>query len=186
MKKESAVFRIIGLVIRAAFIIIAIFLVIRISRTAYEYGYETFAQKPLTQGNGRIVTITVGENDTVSDVAKLLEEKGLVKDALLFRMQEMFSDYNDMIAPGVYDLSTDMTADEMLEIMAASTLEKEAQQELQQQDGNSAIGGATDDPGSPADNEPEEGELPPAGGEAPAEGTEAPAGGEAPPEGGGN
>lgn len=169
MKKENAAIRIIGLVIRMALIAIALFLVIRISRTAYDYGYETFAQKPITEGNGRIVTITVTESDTVSDIAKLLEEKGLVKDELLFRMQEMFSDYHDMIAPGVYDLSTDMTADEMLEIMAARTLEMEATQELQQE-GNSAIGGATDDPGSPADHEPLEGGEPPAGGEAPQEG----------------
>ena len=178
MKKESAVFRIIGLVIRAALIVIAVFLVIRVSRTAYDYGYETFVQKPLTQENGRIVTITVSETDTVSDIAKRLEEKGLVKDDLLFRMQEMFSDYHDMIAPGVYDLSTDMTADEMLAIMAAKTIEMESIQEIQ--DGNSALGGATGDPGSPEDNEPPpESELPPAGGEAQPEG-------EAPPEGGGN
>ena len=113
MKKENAAIRIIGLVIRMALIAIALFLVIRISRTAYDYGYETFAQKPITEGNGRIVTITVTESDTVSDIAKLLEEKGIGTIAIdSCTLRIAFSSLDDDKIETVYSAIYE-TADEL-------------------------------------------------------------------------
>ena len=46
--------------------------------------------------------------------------KGLISDAKLFWLQERLSEYHGMIQPGTYDLSTNMTPDEMIQIMAGA------------------------------------------------------------------
>ena len=140
MKRENPVIRIIGVIVRIVLVVVAAMFVMRVARIAYQYGYEIFAQQPVSQ-HAQIITITVGEHDTAADVAKLLEDKGLVRDDLLFRMQEMFSDYHGLIAPGTYDLATNMTPEAMLSVMSAKTLEQQGAAQEQEPDGNSRLGG---------------------------------------------
>ena len=73
-----------------------------------------------TSGTGRTVSVTIKQGDSVSDIADKLAEVGLITDKRLFKLQEKFSDYHGLEAPGTYELSTSMTPEEMLQIMAAS------------------------------------------------------------------
>ena len=43
---------------------------------------------------------------------------GLIADSNLFIVQELLSAHHGKILPGIYDLSTEMTAGQMLEIMS--------------------------------------------------------------------
>ena len=54
------------------------------------------------------------------DVAKTLENRGLIGDARVFFLQEMLSEYRGKIQPGVYTLNTSMTAEKMLAEMSAN------------------------------------------------------------------
>lgn len=54
----------------------------------------------------------------------MLEKKGLIRDALLFRIQEMLSAYKDELLPGTYELNTSMTTEEMMEIMSMQVEEE--------------------------------------------------------------
>lgn len=92
---------------------------------AYDYGYRVFAEEPVTVGEGRTISISVGAGDSVQDIGKNLEEKGLIRDANLFFVQELLSEYHGKIIPGIYDLNTSMTNDEMLEIMSSEPKEEE-------------------------------------------------------------
>ena len=92
---------------------------------AYDYGYRVFAEEPVTVGEGRTISISVGAGDSVRDIGKNLEEKGLIRDANLFFVQELLSEYHGKIIPGIYDLNTSMTNDEMLEIMSSEPEEEE-------------------------------------------------------------
>ena len=47
-----------------------------------------------------------------------LQEAGLIEDSNLFIVQELLSAHHGKILPGIYDLSTEMTAGQMLEIMS--------------------------------------------------------------------
>ena len=67
---------------------------------------------------GRTITVGIAEDADIKDIAKMLEEKGLISDYRLFVVQELLSAQHDKIKPGIYDLSTDMKAEEMLEILA--------------------------------------------------------------------
>ena len=53
------------------------------------------------------------------EVGKMLEERGLIRDANLFVLQELLSENHGKMQPGIYDLSTAMTAEEMMDVMAA-------------------------------------------------------------------
>lgn len=99
--------------------------VFRTSSAAYEFGYRVFADVPVSVSGGRTITIGIAEDADVRDVALMLEEKGLIEDADRFVVQELLSSYHGKIRPGIYDLSTSMTANEMLSIIAAAPAEDE-------------------------------------------------------------
>jgi UPF0755 protein len=108
--------------IKIAFVIIVVMLISRYSKMAYEYGYRIFNQVPVSSGTGRTVTVTISEGDSASTIADKLASVGLITDKNLFKLQERFSDYQGLETPGTYELSTAMTPEEMLQIMAAGSI----------------------------------------------------------------
>jgi len=95
---------------------------------AYEFGYGVFAQEAVSLPPGREVAVTLAEGTTIGNLAKTLENKGLIKDANVFYIQYLLSDQKDKLKAGSYLLSTAQTADEMLRIMAGETEESEKAQ----------------------------------------------------------
>lgn len=107
-------------VIALVFIVMYIF---RMSAAAYDYGYRVFAEPPVSTGEGRTISIYI-EKPAAKDVGEMLQEKGLIRDANLFRIQEMLSEHRGNIQPGIYDLNTSMTAQEILTVIAPETEEE--------------------------------------------------------------
>lgn len=107
-------------VIALVFIVMYIF---RMSAAAYDYGYRVFAEPPVSTGEGRTISIYI-EKTAAKDVGEMLQEKGLIRDANLFRIQEMLSEHRGNIQPGIYDLNTSMTAQEILTVIAPETEEE--------------------------------------------------------------
>ena len=66
---------------------------------------------------GRDVQVMVAQGDGTSEVGKQLEEKGLIRDAQLFSIQKLLSQYEGDIQPGTYTLNTAMTAEEMFAVL---------------------------------------------------------------------
>lgn len=106
---------------------------------AYDFGYRVFAEEAMTTGEGRIISVYVEPDDSVRDIGKMLEEKGLIRDANLFFVQELLSENHGKINPGIYDLSTSMKSDEMLAIMAAEP-EKTEEGDKQKTDSQTTSG----------------------------------------------
>ena len=94
---------------------------------AYDYGYRIFGEEPIDAEPGRDVTVTIGEYDSTQDVAEMLMQRGLIRDAKLFVIQEKLSGLEEGMQPGTYDLNTAMTVEEMLEIFAAGNGETETE-----------------------------------------------------------
>lgn len=121
--------QIIGSIVETFIKIVAVvFVVMFVYNTAikaYDYGYRVFAEEPVTFGEGRTISIYVKSGDSVKDIGENLQEKGLIRDANLFYIQELLSEYHGMIMPGIYDLNTSMKVEEMLEIMTADYVEAE-------------------------------------------------------------
>ena len=78
--------------------------------------------------NGRDVTVVIKEGDSVYQIGKTLKKKGLIDDAKIFVAQEMLSSYKGKLQPGTYILSTSMTPDEMMEILARENTEGQPDQ----------------------------------------------------------
>ena len=174
MRSENQTLRVLGAIIRLAFLAIAVMFVVRVAKVFYGYGYEIFAQTPMSEPPGRTVTITVEKGDSVSDIGSLLEDKGLIQEdplGLLFRLQERFSENHGKIMPGTYELNSAMTPDEMIAVMSAKNADNLLKEDGEQGEGSSELGAGLDQDGVPlpeggAEDAPQqEGEAPEEGGE---------------------
>lgn len=113
------------LIVKVVVLAFAVTYIVRAAEAAYGYGYRIFTEQPVSIGEGRIISVEVKDPVSVSEVGRMLEERGLIRDANLFVMQEMLSENHGKIQPGIYDLSTAMTAEEMLDEMAADAPEED-------------------------------------------------------------
>ena len=125
MKSKNVVMPIFSIIFKIVVAIIIVMLVFTWSKKAYEYGQRVFNEPPVSTGSGRTITVVVNQGDSAKEIGEMLEKNGLIRDAKLFVIQEMLSAYKDELQPGTYELSTAMTAEEMMEIMAKQTEEEE-------------------------------------------------------------
>ena len=125
MKAGHLIAAAIEMVIKVVVIAAAIIFIFRGATGAYEFGYRVFADEPMSVTGGRTITVGISEAMKIKDIAKMLEEKGLIEDANPFIVQELLSAHHNEIVPGIYDLSTSMTAQEMIAVMSAPSGEEE-------------------------------------------------------------
>ena len=118
---------VVGTVIKVVVTAVFLMFVYRYAVEAYDYGYRIFGEEPMDAEPGRDVTVTIGEHDSTQDVAEMLMQRGLIRDAKLFVVQEKLSGLEEGIQPGTYDLNTAMKVEEMLEIFAAGNGETETE-----------------------------------------------------------
>ena len=117
MKALNIVGTVFGAVLRVVITVGVVFLIYRGALISYDYGYRIFTEPAVSAGEGRNVTVSVTEDMSALDIGKLLESKGLVRDAKLFMMQYYLSEYLEDVKPGEFEFSTSMTAEEMMEVM---------------------------------------------------------------------
>lgn len=126
MNSKEIVLSVFATVFKVVFAIIVIMLVYKWSLTAYEYGERVFNEPPISSGEGREITVVIAEGDGAKEIGEMLESKGLIRDAKLFRLQERLTEYHEKLLPGTYELNTAMRTEEMMEIMSAvNTTEEE-------------------------------------------------------------
>lgn len=107
-------------------IIVVVIYTYKYAMQAYEFGYRIFAEPAVsTEETAKTISISVTDGASVMEIGTVLEEKGMIHDARLFYVQELLSSYHGEIKPGIYELSSDMTAEEMLAVMSAETAETE-------------------------------------------------------------
>ena len=118
MNLKHVVGSIAQLIFKVVLFTIIIMYIIKAATAAYDYRYRVFTEEPVSYGEGRIISVYIEDGSSALDVGEMLQEKGLIRDGRLFMVQELLSEYHDQIQPGVYDLSTAMTAQDMLEVIA--------------------------------------------------------------------
>jgi len=101
--------------------IIVIMVIYKLTVSAYDFGYRIFGEEPVSTEETTI-SVTVLEGKSVMQIGEMLEEKGLIRSAKLFYVQEKVSSYHGDIKPGIYELSPSMTPEEMMAVMS-TTLE---------------------------------------------------------------
>ena len=115
-----------GVVVAGGFFRIALYvcvvvLIFWIGKSTYQFGYDVFNQEAMSPGEGQEVTVVIKQDSSVYKIAKTLESKGLVEDAKVFYVQELFSNYHGRLRPGTYLLSTAYTLNRIMGILAGDS-----------------------------------------------------------------
>ncbi len=131
MKIKQLTFSFIGTVIRIIIIAVVALLIYRAGQKAYDFGYRVFAEEAMSPAPGRDVEVAITQGKSAYEVGQMLKEKGLIRDAQLFMLQEKLSGYKDKMQPGIYTLNTSMTAEDMLKVMSASAVEESGDESLE-------------------------------------------------------
>ena len=118
MNAREIVASVFGLAFKIVAAVLIVMFTYKYALLAYDYGYRIFGETPITSGEGRTVTVAVKEGASAKEIGEILENKGLIRDGQLFVLQELISDYHNDLRPGVYELNTSMTAEQMMEIMS--------------------------------------------------------------------
>lgn len=121
MRARRAAWSIVRFILGLAMSIVIIMLVYRFALDAYDFGYRIFAETPVSPEPGLTMSVAIVEGKSVMEIGEILEGKGLIRDAYLFYLTEFFSTYHKKLQPGVYELSTAMTPEEMMGVMAANS-----------------------------------------------------------------
>ena len=117
MKKKEAAGVAVYSVVKIVVIILVIMVVYRLGSMAYSYGERIFGEPPMESAPGTDIVITVGSEDSVRDIADNLKAAGL---------QERLAGYKEGVKAGTYTLNTSMTPEELIQTMAASSDEGDA------------------------------------------------------------
>jgi UPF0755 protein len=82
----------------------------------------------MTAGEGRTVQVTITSDMSAMEIGELMVSKGLSRDARLFALQYLFSEYKEDVEPGTYEVSTSMTAEEIMAAMVPAETSEETEQ----------------------------------------------------------
>lgn len=128
-KIKDIVMSVFSIAVKVVIVIVASMFIYKYALIAFDYGHRIFSEEPMSTGEGRKVSVTIGSDMSVSNIGQLLENKGLIRDAKLFVLQERLSECHDKIQPGEYELTTAMTAEEMMVIMSDGYVEMYPEEE---------------------------------------------------------
>lgn len=118
-----------GMIFKIVLWAIIIMVVYKWALYGYAFGFNVFSDRPIaTSAQGMTINVVLMEGKSNKEIAELLKEKGLIEDANVFYVQLLLSDYKDKLQPGIYDLSTSMTAEEMMQVMSADAEGEEDQE----------------------------------------------------------
>lgn len=144
MKAANLADAVLGAILKVAFAVAVVYLIYTGASTCYDYGYRIFTEPAISSGEGRKITVTLTSDMSATEIGTTLQEKGLVRDGKLFALQYLLSEYKKDWKPGTYELSTAMTAEEMMAVMAGQT-ESETEETVETIDNGSAVTGETQD-----------------------------------------
>lgn len=128
MNTKKAALTVLSITLKIVFIAVIAVGIFRIGEAAFAYGHAVFDEEALDEAPGRTIPVTVEKGDSAKDIARLLEEKGLVKDWKLFYLQILVSKYSKTMVPGDYTLSTAMKPRELMAVMSGEEIEFEWEQ----------------------------------------------------------
>lgn len=146
MDTKQMVTAVFGTVLKVVIAVLVIVFVYKAAVTAYDYGYRVFQEPPVSAEPGMDVTVEITVGKSAMQIGEILEQKGLIRDARLFYVQNLLSHYKDELSAGTYTLNTSMTMEEMMEIMSAKEPEETGED-------TGETGGTTEETGNENDNE---------------------------------
>ena len=117
MNVKSLIAAVCGTILKVAVAVLIIMMIYRGAIMAYDYGYRVFEEPAMSEGDGRVVSVTITEDMSPKEMGQLFLNKGLIRDDRLFVVQYYLSEFRMELKTGNFELSTAMTEEEMMEAM---------------------------------------------------------------------
>ena len=118
MNKKS-IRMILGVSLNVIVIAVGVFIIFTAGSKAYTFGHNIFDEEAVSsEAQARETQVTISDGITSKQLAKLLYDKGLVKDKTCFYYQIILSDYKDKFVGGTYTLNTAMTPTEIKKLLS--------------------------------------------------------------------
>ncbi len=111
--RESKFKIICGFILRTMINIIFVFGIYEGFVYSYVFSYKLFADIPYKPATSEMISITIEPESSATDVAKLLDELGVVDGQYLVLARMYLGKYNSRIQQGTYKLGPGMTPDEI-------------------------------------------------------------------------
>lgn len=124
MKTGKLVTAVLGAILKVVVVVVVVFLIYKGATMGYDYGYRIFTEPAMSDGEGRTVQITLKPDMSAMEVGQMMQDKGLSRDAKLFALQYLLSEYKEEVKPGTYEVSTAMTAEEIMAAMVPAQTEE--------------------------------------------------------------
>ena len=118
MKKQNVVYSILTRIIKLVFAVLAVLVIYMGALVTYDFGYRIFAEKPMAVGDGKEYVIEIEEGMSTGEVADLLEKDGVIRSALVFKVQNRLSHYKGGFRMGTYTIHTAMTNNEIMAVLS--------------------------------------------------------------------
>lgn len=120
----KVVMRVLSISITVLFCVLVVCGLYEVGLKCYDFGYRVYTEPAVSQDGGTEALVQITEDMGTKELAAILEEKGMIRDQRLFYLQAKLSGFK--LQPGVYKVSSAMTA---RELMAAMTpVEEEAEE----------------------------------------------------------
>lgn len=89
-----------------------------LTKNAYLFSYQIFGKSAVEKEPGTEVLVTIHKGDSTKEIARLLEQKNVIKneDSFFLRAKLMVNS-SDPILPGVYQLNNSMNYGDIIEII---------------------------------------------------------------------
>lgn len=178
MKVSHIIGSVLDTVFKIALLVLIVSYTYKYALEAYDFGYRVFAEEAVsTPETAKVISIYIPDGATAMEIGEALEEKGLIKDARLFFVQELLSGHHGELREGTYELSSAMKPEEMIKILTAKPSEDgeasaEEDDTATQDDGNGKESESGDGAGEPETSGEESGEEGNGGDAQPEGGTE--------------
>lgn len=127
MNVNKVVLSTVSVAVKCIVLIVIVFFLYHGGKKAYSFGKAVFLDEPMTsEENAREITVTIPDNASAKEIGEILERKNLIRDSWVFWVQTFCMDEGDKMKGGQYELNTAMTAEEMIELIAASPTEEKS------------------------------------------------------------
>lgn len=108
----KVVLRVLSISITVLLCVLVVCGLYQIGLKCYDFGYRVYTEPAVSRGDGVDVLVQITDDMGTGEIAELLEEKGLVRDAKLFYLQAKLAGFKQ--EPGVYTVNTAMTARDLM------------------------------------------------------------------------
>ena len=118
MDTRKAAIQVGSICLKVAVFVLIVLGIFYLGQTTYRYTHAVFSDAAYEAEPGKTAKINIPEDITAKDLSVILEENGLIKDAVIFRYQMKMENFGDTVKAGEYELNSSMAPSEMLQILS--------------------------------------------------------------------